>query len=296
MTLPRLAFGLLAAGGVLCLSGCIGLGVAVLGSDENTLQHPQISIDKGVVLQTEDAAPWFDAGELKRHWGAPDGVERVSETVERWQYNFGLRWNGVGVLIAFLPIPIMVPVGHEYVEFTIERGWVASARTMEHTWIAMAGCGASAIPHASGSECVLDGRPERKSRIVLTGLSSTPGEARRVKIINARERAVSVVHKDDRRYGTETRFVLEPRQSRIVLTRGYGTISAKDDAGRPIIAKGERFVYRNQKDGTVVYLIADGYIVPVPPKSWGDWEAHVRELVDAKYQGPPEWAEPENPP
>jgi len=74
-----------------------------------------------------------------------------------------------------------------------------------------------------------------------------------------------------------------------VLTQIYGKVAAADSAGRPIAAKGERF-YKHQADSTVVYLIAEGYIVPVPPKYWHDWEAHIRDIVDVQAEGPPYWS------
>jgi hypothetical protein len=61
------------------------------------------------------------------YWGTPDKLKQIGDGVERYVYKFGTRWNGLYGFVWFIPIPLVVPVGKDYIEFTIKDNVVVSA-------------------------------------------------------------------------------------------------------------------------------------------------------------------------
>jgi hypothetical protein len=252
------------------LSGCVGLGVGMLGNIEDELSNPRIQIAKGNISSTEGTAPWLTAEDLRRYWGPPDRIRAAGRT-ERWQYNFGVRWNGVGVLVAFVPLPLLIPVGHEYIEFTIENGAVVKAKAVEDDWVGMYGCVASGIPHASGTGCLFGGE-KTPTRFVQAGHPS------KIRVINATGGAVSVALKHKTFISRDPPFTLEARQSRNVLGYFRADIVATTGEGRTVAYDGGNpaaYAF----DSTVAYLITRDRVVPIPPEYWDTWEAHIDDIV-----------------
>jgi hypothetical protein len=256
------------------LSGCVGLGAGLLGNDEQNLKNPRLQLSKGIVSSTEGPAPWITAGDLRQYWGSPDSIERTSQGNEHWQYNFGRRWNGIGVLVAFVPLPLMIPVGHEYIRFTIENGLVVKATTKEDAWLAMYGCVMSAMAHATGTECVF-GRQTNKTRFV--------GDTHpfKIRVINATNGVVSIVHTDKFFISQVAPFTLAPRESRNILSHFLGEIVARNSDGKTLTYVGgplSAYTF----DSSISYLIIENHVFPIPPKYRDNWEAHLKEFAKSE--------------
>ena len=95
----------------LCLSGCFGIGT--LFTETTVVDNPVISQKKGHIWVKADMPRerTVMASELLDYWGKPDEIIK-NDTEEVWIYQFGLRWNGLG-LAFIIPIPLIVPIGHE---------------------------------------------------------------------------------------------------------------------------------------------------------------------------------------
>jgi hypothetical protein len=91
---------------------------------------------------TECTSEW-----LKRYWGNPSRVRRVSGTSEEiWTYKFRSAWEGV-ILFVIVPIPMVLPVGSETMSFTLRDGHVVSASKTESVFVGRTyGC----IPNPEG--------------------------------------------------------------------------------------------------------------------------------------------------
>lgn len=262
--------------GSVFLSGCVGLGVGVLGDNERNISNPHIRIEKGIVGRTEGAAPWITGDDLLRYWGPPDSIERTAQGDAQWQYNFGRRWNGVGLLVAFIPLPLLMPVGHEYILFTINQGLVVKATTKEDDWIAMYGCLISAIAHAQGSDCVF-GREAKETRFV----GDVP--LFKIRVINATNGAVSVA-RTDKEHGRVSQappFTLGPRESRNILDHFLGEIAVKNAAGKTLSYAGREAPKAYAADAAVAYLIIDDHVFPIPPTHWDNWESQLKEFTSS---------------
>lgn len=146
------------------LSGCAGLAVEFFGNDETTISNPMVGTDRGMFDHGYDL-PELTAEDLRKFWGPPDWADRLETGGELWRYHFGLRWNGVGLLLLVVPIPILVPVGFEYVDFVIEKGVVTKAATKEHNAIASYGCLVSVLAiHGGNVFCSFGKERNRESR------------------------------------------------------------------------------------------------------------------------------------
>lgn len=254
------------------LSGCVGLGVGFLGNDQHDLKNPRIRLSKTDVSSVEGSAPWITSEDLRRYWGPPDSVERIPQGNEQWQYNFGRRWNGIGLLVAFVPLPLMIPVGHEYILFTIENGQVVKATTKEDNWIAMYGCVASAIPHAGGAKCTF-GSQTNKTRFIADP------HPFKIRVTNAMNEDVSIVHTHKVFISDVPPFTLGPRESRTILHHFLGEIVVKTRNGTTLAyAGGPLGAYRS--DSTIYYLIIENHVFPIAPKYWDNWESHIEEITE----------------
>lgn len=115
---------------LLLLQGCVGVGV--WSKERTTINNPSISeaarLD-GVMRGREGldyTAPW-----LQSHWGAPKSISPGSAASEElWTYQFKQCWCGV-IPMVVIPIPLVLPAGHEKVVFMVRDGRVISAQRVE---------------------------------------------------------------------------------------------------------------------------------------------------------------------
>jgi len=89
------------------------------------------------VLRT--SAPNTTKTEATEQWGRPDKTEHVDAIRERWFYFNGLSWAGI-IPMLILPIPLVIPTGHDYVELLFEGENAVNARTSQTGWSGFA-CG-----------------------------------------------------------------------------------------------------------------------------------------------------------
>lgn len=132
---------------LLCLlaQGCVG--IATSRTKAETFRNPKIWDWPSVYSARESEASGvtntasYSASWLRTHWGKPASVRSVSSQGrdEMWTYKFGLLWNGAVPMLG-IPIPLIVPVGRERVEFVLRDAQVISAtRTHEQGYEAVAG-------------------------------------------------------------------------------------------------------------------------------------------------------------
>lgn len=93
--------------------------------------------------------------ELEMMWGKPSIEQDESGKEIRTYQQSKFRWNGA-LLFVIIPLPILVPVGHERYTAVIEQGKFVSATHLEGTikWGAL--CGFAFNPHdssAAGFHC-----------------------------------------------------------------------------------------------------------------------------------------------
>jgi hypothetical protein len=109
---------------------------------------------------------------LRKSWGDPSRKEKLAGASELWRYDFDLRWNGMGVLIAFIPLPLVIPVGHEYAEFLFKDGLATSVRTAEQAEKGSLGCAyfLIGVHGQSGGQCDFGAPRHKSSRFYDTGV------------------------------------------------------------------------------------------------------------------------------
>ena len=121
--------------------GCFGLGGILLADHTVTIEQPLLSSTKGQISNKYKASLTADAATVKEHWGDPDSVKELAPDRFRWDYNFGLRWNGLGMLVVIVPVPLVLPMGHNYISLLFENERVVSATVKEWRIGAGAYCG-----------------------------------------------------------------------------------------------------------------------------------------------------------
>lgn len=112
---------------LICLcSGCVG--VSVTGDKSAVVNNPNISKNKGYIGHTPLAPNRLVAeSEVVKYWGSPDKVEVNDKGQKQLLYKRDeFRWNGI-TLMMVVPIPLVVPVGHDYLSLTVDNGSVTSA-------------------------------------------------------------------------------------------------------------------------------------------------------------------------
>src|SRR5262249_4848670 len=109
---------------VVALAGCVG-GVVLY---DQTSSEPNVgpSTKSGRLARyhAPDTAPFARKVAIRQAWGEPVSI-KSSGGNERWIYSLddrllaGRRWNGL-LLFSYVPVPLAIPVGREYVvlEFT----------------------------------------------------------------------------------------------------------------------------------------------------------------------------------
>lgn len=138
------------------LPACIGAGL--WGTVHGTIDHPTIGRTKGELAGPGD--PFYQEKGyavkkelLIRYWGEPDKIEILPDRKEKLTYRLGLRWNGIGIWAFIVPIPLVVPVGTDYVQFIIEDGKVIFVETVDEDVRIGGWCGISLMPHNFGPFC-----------------------------------------------------------------------------------------------------------------------------------------------
>lgn len=112
---------------LLCLcSGCVG--VAVTGDKSAVVNNPNVSKNKGYIGNAPLAPDTHvTESELLKYWGSPDQIEVNDKGLKQLLYKRNeLRWNGI-TLMVIIPIPLMIPVGHDYLSFTVDNGNITAA-------------------------------------------------------------------------------------------------------------------------------------------------------------------------
>lgn len=108
------------------IQGCTMLGVAAIGNRSSSIATPNVSNEKKCIERSIGGVSPITSEELLAHWGKPDNSYKDGFGQEIWRYEFGLRWNGL-VIGLIIPIPLVIPVGHDYIEFDMENNHVMSA-------------------------------------------------------------------------------------------------------------------------------------------------------------------------
>ena len=104
--------------------GCIGIGILGIGDRSNPAKVPTLSHKKRLIPYQD--AP-LSSDYVISQWGEPNHREQIDGGGEIWEYRGNnLRWHGV-IPMALLPIPLVVPFGHDYVTLVIQDGQVRSA-------------------------------------------------------------------------------------------------------------------------------------------------------------------------
>jgi hypothetical protein len=110
------------------LAGCVG--AAIKHKERVGFDSPRIDSNGGVC--SSPAAEPLSKSEVERIWGPPSRIQRIDDSVERWIYrSCDLRWAGAELLVLVLPIPLILPVGHEKVTLTMKDGRATFAEVVK---------------------------------------------------------------------------------------------------------------------------------------------------------------------
>jgi hypothetical protein len=102
------------------LSGCFGVAVYYASTFEFP-NHGDAS-----VYPEWDAATELPVRVVEKNLGAPDKVQAVDATTQRWVYRGPLRVCGVYAVLVLVPIPLILPLGCETTAFLVRDGRVVS--------------------------------------------------------------------------------------------------------------------------------------------------------------------------
>ena len=114
----------------LILHGCIGVGAWTLGDRMESSERPHIDQTRGSIdlRKADDSSRPGSAMALRAQWGEPDRVVAGETGKTEWIYKTdGLRWAGLVLYVVVIPLPLMVPIGSQYVSFVIEHEQIESA-------------------------------------------------------------------------------------------------------------------------------------------------------------------------
>ncbi len=119
----------------LTLQGCVG--VVVPKTHTTVISDPVVETYSGVdyvfslsapdrfhTHYKPDASNAFSTSQctsewLRQHWGSPSCIQHAAgEPEEIWTYKFDTAWEGI-VPFVIIPIPLMLPVAHEKVCFSL---------------------------------------------------------------------------------------------------------------------------------------------------------------------------------
>ena len=88
------------------VSGCVGFS-SLLGTEESAQQFAYYQAGRGGLVSDKETA--------LEYWGEPAArVSLAPDGSEAWTYRGGVAWRGVAIWVV-VPIPLVVPVGHNEV-------------------------------------------------------------------------------------------------------------------------------------------------------------------------------------
>lgn len=109
------------------LTACVGAGAIY----NHEAAEPGVALSTArarlIRFRPDEDVPVLQKSDLLQAWGKPDSVE-VQGNEERWIYHDTLRWNGL-MFFVVIPVPLMVPVGHDYVAITFRGDVPVSIET-----------------------------------------------------------------------------------------------------------------------------------------------------------------------
>ena len=134
----RLALSLVAVL-VFVATGCIG--AVVHWNDRQSIPEPFIgwssegvwvAASGGALMSGSEGRTGMPATreQVTSHWGPPDEVERIGDHEERWTDDGALRWNGIMLALVIVPVPLIVPVGHDRVTFVVRDDRIVEAEVL----------------------------------------------------------------------------------------------------------------------------------------------------------------------
>ena len=103
------------------------------------LPGPPIPRGSGGILGAIEYAATVE--QVRRDWREPHEVSAREDGTERWTYYGTLCWNGLLLFAVVIPIPLLVPVGHERVSVDFRNGTAVfgEAIASEELWQAFLG-------------------------------------------------------------------------------------------------------------------------------------------------------------
>lgn len=133
------------------------LAIDVIGDQRGQLKVPVVSPMRHVIRSNPETVPTTSVSQVLEWWGAPDEREVDASGVEHLTYYDGIRWRGVLLFLVIVPVPLVIPVGHDVVELEVADGMVRSARTQNDVsrWEAFFGW------PLHGMWCGVNGQPDR---------------------------------------------------------------------------------------------------------------------------------------
>jgi hypothetical protein len=134
---------------LLLLQGCVGVGLR--GNVTSIIESPAIG-EKGTLYLTDGKSNRVTQESLRARWGEPDEISLVDRESQRWDYLFGYRWNGLGILAVIVPLPLFVPVGREHIYFYFINDEVAHSEIVTDDFRFFAACYLIAI-HKETPNC-----------------------------------------------------------------------------------------------------------------------------------------------
>ncbi len=268
------------------LQGCIGAGV--IGNVTATIQNPLIGPEKGTLRPENGNQPWINADELIRYWGPPDKVKMIAPGLEIWKYNFGLRWNGIGIMAVVLPVPIMLPVGRNFIEFKVKDNRIIEAKTV-NGWIRLGAlCGYIIVPENPGWVCgvhaIKKGEEAENSWYIRADPLKMPDK--KSHFINATKQKLTIIISQWNKKIQE-QSTLAPGQSFEALTLTTNDIVVVGETSEKLFQQklGQYLGYgwgeknMSPQDIRIFYLITDKGIFPVPVQYRMDWETHMDSII-----------------
>lgn len=123
----------------LSLQGCIGIGILGIGDRSRPTGSVLNFYSKSILVHNQGQP--LRADHVRSQWGEPDYRGQIDGGSENWEYRGkNLRWHGFVPMI-LLPLPLVVPFGHDYVTFVIRNGQVQSTKTTDSSITFVFYCG-----------------------------------------------------------------------------------------------------------------------------------------------------------
>jgi len=121
-----------AAAALLAAVTCGCVGVTVKHTNRTVWPAPRLLVSTFGLLEVSDGSEPPASADVEALWGRPDAIELGGPGEERWRYDSReLRWLGVIVYVVILPVPLILPVGHESVTLTVRDGRVVAAEVVQ---------------------------------------------------------------------------------------------------------------------------------------------------------------------